>query len=227
MIKLSAKIRKERGRKIKSNGNIPAVVYGPGVENVSVEIDSKEFQKVFKETGESSLIELQVEGEKEVRPVLIHEVQKNPVSDEIIHIDFFQASLKEEVEAKVPLVFEGASFAVKELGGTLVKHFSELEVKALPQNLPHEIKVSIESLKTFEDHVLIKDLILPLDVKATAKPDEIVASVSPPEKVEEELATPVEEKVDEVEKVEKEKKTEEVVEDEPKEEKPAKEEKPK
>lgn len=221
MIKLLAKIRKETGRKtgaIKKAGKIPAVVYGPGVKNVLVEIDYKEFQKVFKETGESSLVGLQIEGEKENRPVLIHEIQKDPVTDEIIHIDLFQASLKEEVEANVPLVIEGTSLAVKELGGTLVKHFSELEVKALPQNLPHEIKISIDRLETFEDHILIKDLVLPNEVKVIAKPDEIVVSVSPPAKVEEELAVPVEEKVEDVEKIEKEKKTEEVVE-EPKEDK--------
>src|SRR3989338_314353 len=221
MIKLNAKIRKEIGRKtdaIKKAGKIPAVVYGPGVKNVSVEIDYREFQKIFKEAGESSLVSLRVQGEKEERPVLIHEIQKDPVLDKIIHIDFFQASLKEEVEANVPLVFEGVSLAVKELGGTLVKHFSELEVKALPQNLPHEIKISIDGLKTFEDHILVKDLILPKEVKIIAKPDEIVVSVSRPAKVEEELAIPVEEKVEDVEKIEKEKKTEEVVE-EPKEEK--------
>jgi len=221
MIKLNAKIRKEIGRKtdaIKKAGKIPAVVYGPGVKNVSVEIDYREFQKIFKEAGESSLVSLRVQGEKEERPVLIHEIQKDPVLDKIIHIDFFQASLKEEVEANVPLVFEGVSLAVKELGGTLVKHFSELEVKALPQNLPHEIKISIDGLKTFEDHILVKDLILPKEVKIIAKPDEIVVSVSRPAKVEEELAVPVEEKVEDVEKIEKEKKTEEVVE-EPKEEK--------
>jgi len=221
MIKLSAKIRRETGRKInaiKNAGKIPAVVYGPGVKNVLIEIDYKEFQKVFKEAGESSLISLRVEEEKEERPVLVHEIQKDSVSDSIIHIDFFQASLKEEVEANVPLVFEGVSLAVKDLGGTLVKHFSELEVKALPQNLPHEIKISIDELKTFEDHILVKDLILPEKVKVIAKADEIVVSVSRPAKVEEELAKPVEEKVEDVEKVEKEKKTEEVVE-EPKEEK--------
>ena len=219
MIKLNAKIRKEIGRKtdaIKKAGKIPAVVYGPGVKNVSVEIDYREFQKIFKEAGESSLVSLHVQGEKEERPVLIHEIQKDPVLDKIIHIDFFQASLKEEVEANVPLVFEGVSLAVKELGGTLVKHFSELEVKALPQNLPHEIKISIDGLKTFEDHILVKDLILPEKVKVIAKADEIVVSVSQPAKVEEELAKPVEEKVEDVEKTEKEKKIEDIVE-EPKE----------
>ncbi len=218
MIKLNAKIRKEKGRKtdvLKNSGRVPAVVYGHKVENVLLDLDEKEFQKVLRTAGESSLIELNVEGEKEIRPVLIHEIQKDPVTDKFIHIDFFQASLKEEVEVEVPLILEGVSLAVKDLGGTLVKNISELQVKALPQNLPHEIKVSIDGLNTFEDHILVKDLILPVGVKATAKPDEIVVSVSAPENVEEELAEAIEEKVENVEKVEKEKKEEDVVEDEP------------
>jgi len=216
MIKLSAKIRKETGRKVGlllSAGKIPAVVYGPGEKNASIEVDYQEFKKVLNEAGESSLVELNVEGEKEKRLVLIHEIQRNPVEDTFIHIDFFQANLKEETEAEVPLVFEGEAPAVKDLGGTLVRNMSEVEVSALPQNLPHEIKVSIESLKTFEDRILVKDLILPKDVKVTANPEEIVASVLAQENVEEELATEIEEKVEDVEKVEKEKKEEVVIEE--------------
>jgi large subunit ribosomal protein L25 len=215
MFELKAKIRNK-----KEAGRIPAVVYGHKVKNVMLDLDEKEFIKIFKSAGESSLIELEVDGEKEKRPVLIHELQVDPVTDKIIHIDFFQASLKEEVEVKVPLIFEGVSLAVKDLGGTLVKSISEVEVKALPQNLPHEIKVSIDGLNTFEDRILVKDLVLPKDVKITAKPDEIVVSVAQPTKVEEELAKEIEEKVEDVEKVEKEKKADDIV-DEPKEEKPA------
>lgn len=217
MISLSAKIRKETGRKtniLRDAGRIPAVVYGHKKDNVLLDIDSKEFEEVYKKTGESSLIELKVEGEKSQKLVLIHDMQKNPVSDKIDHIDFFQAALDEETEVSVPLVFEGESLAVKDLGGTLVKNISEVEVKALPQNLPHEIKVSIELLKTFEDHILIKDLILTKDVKIVAKPEEIVASVLEPSNVEEELAEEIKENVEDVQKVEKEKKEEEPVESE-------------
>jgi len=222
MISLSAKIRKDFGKKtksIKKAGKIPAVVYGPGVKNFSLEIDYKDFQNVFKQAGESSLIELNVEGKQEKRPVLIHEIQKDPVSDKFIHVDFFQVSLKEEVEAAVPLVFLGTAPAEKELGGTLVKNITEVEVKALPQNLPHEIRVSVDGLKTFGDHILIKDLVLPENVKVLKKPNEIVVSVAQQRKIEEELEKPIEENVEGVEKVEKEKKKEEVVIEEPKEEK--------
>jgi hypothetical protein len=91
---------------------------------------------------------------------------------------------------------------------------SELLVKALPQNLPHEIRISIDGLKTFENRILVKDLILPKDVKISVKPDEIVVSVSAPAKVEEELAKEIKEEVENVEKVEKKEKKEEVVDDE-------------
>jgi len=222
MISLKAKVRKETGKKtsaLKDAGRIPAVVYGHKVKNISLDLDYKDFQKVLREAGESSLIELDVEGEKEKKAVLIHEIQKDPVTDKYIHIDFFQTSLTEEVQVKVPLVIEGTSLAVKDLGGTLVKNIAEVEVKALAKNLPHEIKVSIDGLNTFTDHILIKDLILPKDVKVMAKPEEIVVSVSAPAKVEEELAKELEEKVEDVEKVEKEKKTADVVEETPEEKK--------
>jgi large subunit ribosomal protein L25 len=217
MILLKAKIRNDKGRntnKTREAGRIPAVVYGHKIKNVLLDVDYKEFQKVYSKAGVNSLIELDLEGEKEKKIVLIHDFQRDPVTDKFIHIDFFETSSKEEVEVKVPLVFEGIALAVKDLGGTFIKHISELQLKALPQNLPHEIKVSIDKLNTFEDRILVKDLVLPKDVKVLAKPDEIVASVAQPSKVEEELAKEIEEKVEDVEKVEKKEKTEEVVEEE-------------
>ncbi|MBX4201051.1 50S ribosomal protein L25 [Candidatus Parcubacteria bacterium] len=217
MLSLTANIRTELGNKtkaMKKQGQVPAVVYGPGVKNFSLKVDEKEFKKVLKVAGESSLIELLVDGEK--KPVLINKIQKDPITDSIIHIDFFQASLKEEVEVSVPLVFEGTAPAEKDLGGTLNKNMLEVEVKALPQNLPHEIKVNIGSLKTFEDHILIKDLVIPANVKVLKDPEEIVASVLAQQNVEEELAAEITENVEDVGKVEKEKK-EEVIIEEPKE----------
>ena len=219
MVTLKADIRKDFGKRtklIKMDGKIPAILYGPGVKNISIQVDEKEFKKVFHQAGESSLVELLVDKDKKL--VLVHEIQKDPVSDKFIHIDFFQASLTEEVEVNVPLVFEGVAGAENDLGGTLVKNIMELEVRGLPQNLPHEIRVSIDSLKTFEDHILVKDLIFPKGLEVLKKPEEIVASVLPPQKIEEELAEEIKENVEDIEKVEKAKKEDDVVE-EPKEDK--------
>ena len=228
MFTLKAKIRKDLGKKTKAlrkNGVLPAIFYGPkmtsgrGKKALPLEINLKEFEKIYQQAGESTLISLEVE-DPEGKPaasygagqktlVLIHEVQRDPVNSKPIHVDFYQPILEKEITAKVPLVFEGLSPAVKDLGGTLVKDISEVEVRALPQNLPKEIKVMVESLKTFEDNIKISDLKTPEGVKILKKPEEIVASVSPLEKVEEELVKPIEEKVEEVEKVEKKEKVEE------------------
>lgn len=215
MISLNVKIREAKGKKtnqLRQAGIVPAEVYGPGEKNLSLQVNEKEFMKVFKEAGESSLVELTIEGQKDKKPVLIHEIQKDPVTSRPIHIDFFQASLKEEVEVAIPLVFEGVSFAVKDLGANLVKNMTEIEVKALPQNLPHEIKVDLSILKEIGSHILVKDLKVAGNVEILKKPDEIVAAATAVESIEEELATTVEEDVSKVEKVEKEKKEEEVVE---------------
>lgn len=188
---------------------IPAVLYGPGIKNANLSIDRKAFEKVFKETGKSSLVSLSVEGKKDEYSVLINDLKKDPVSGLITHIDFYQPNLSKEIEAEVPLVFEGESDAVKDSSGTLVKNITMVTVKALPGSLPREIKVNVDKLKTFEDSILIKDLVVGEGAKIQKNPEEIVALAIPQEKVEEELEKPIEEKVEEVEKVEKEKKEEE------------------
>lgn len=212
MFTLSAKIREVQGRKVKAlrkKGILPAILYGHKIKNLNLELDLKEFEKAFKEAGESSLIKLKIKNERakiEERSALIKDVKRDPLTEKFLHIDFYQPTLEEEMEALVPLVFEGESKAVKDLGGTLFKEISEVKVKSLPQNLPREIKVNIGKLVAFEDRILIKDLPVPNGVKIFKKLEEIVALVSPPSKrVEEELEKPIEEKVEEVEKIEKKK----------------------
>jgi len=210
MISLSAKIRviKEQNLdQLREKGMIPAVLYGSKTENTSLSIDLKEFSNVYEEAGENALIGLKVEGQDSGKEnsglmVLIHEVQKDPVSGAPIHVDFFQPSLTEKIETEVPLVFVGESEAVNNLGGTLVKHLFEIEVKSLPQDIPGEIEVDIGKLKTVDDEIYVKELSVPANVEILREPDEIVATVSAPQKVEEELEKPIEEKVEEVEKIE-------------------------
>jgi len=190
---------------LRNQGLIPAVLYGPKTPAASLNVAQKEFDKVYEEAGESSLITLMVEGKD--RMVLIHDVQRDPISGAAMHVDFYQAPLDRKIEATVPLAFEGEALAVKELGGTLIKNIQEVEVSAFPQDLPPEIQVNVEGLQTFEDTILIKDLVKSEKIEILKDPSDIVAQVVPVEQVEEELERPVEEKVEEVEKVgEKEKK---------------------
>ncbi|HHE76772.1 MAG TPA: 50S ribosomal protein L25 [Candidatus Parcubacteria bacterium] len=204
MLNLKSKTRKIFGKKTKElreKGIAPAILYGPKIENIPLEVNLKDFYDVYKEAGESSLISLEVSDLKDKKfSVLIHKINRDPLSDKIIHIDFYQPVLTEETEVLVPLVFEGESPAVKDLGGTLVKEIQEIEVRALPQNLPHEIKADISNLKTFDDELLVRDLQIPENVKINREPDEIVAVVVSPEK--EEVAEAPEETAEETEEKE-------------------------
>jgi len=196
-LELNAQVRKATGNKLKvlrKKGFIPAIVYGAGHKNIPIEVDYHEFEKAFKQTGESTIIKLKIGNQ--AKNVLIHDVAREPVGDRFIHIDFYQVRMDKAITAEVGLVFEGEAPAVKNLEGVLVKNITEVEVEALPKDLPHEIKVDISALKTFDDHIKIKDLKLPLGVKVLAEPEEVIASVIPP-RTKEELEE-LEEKPEEV-----------------------------
>lgn len=209
MLSLTTKIRSktEKTKVLRESGFIPGVLYGPVTPNQEIAIDAKIFRKMYEQTGESELVSLQVDGKEHI--VLVYDTQLHPISGEVIHVDFYQPRLDKPIEITVPLEFVGEAPAVKELAGTLVKNIQEVEVRALPQNLPHEIKVNVEKLAAFEDRILIKDIVQSKDFEILRESDDIVAMVVPPQDVEAELATPVQENIEAVEVVEKGKKAEE------------------
>lgn len=214
MLELSAKLRQETGRKnkqIRKQGLIPAILYGHKVKNLALLVKAADFVKTYQEAGESTLIKLKIEDSQEKeksakeRIVLIYQVAKEPVSDEVSHIDFYQVKMDEAIKVEVPLVFVGESLAVASESGILIKNVQSVEVEALPQNLPHQIEVDISSLKSFNNRIHIKDLSIPEKVKILDNPEEVVVSVIPPrsEAELEELEKAPEEKVEEVKLEEK------------------------
>lgn len=210
-LELKSKKRTLLGKKVKSlrrEGVIPAVVYGGKEGSVPIELDLKEFSKIFKAAGETTLIKLLV-GEK-AKNVLIHDISYDPVTEEMNHVDFYEVKMDEKITTKVLLVFTGDAPAVVDLGGVLIKAMQELEVRALPADLPHQIEIDISQLRTFDDNILVKDIKLPKNVEVLENLETSVAVVAPP-RSEAELETlkgEVEEKVEEV-KVEAEEKTKE------------------
>jgi large subunit ribosomal protein L25 len=198
MIELDSQTRNkaEKLALVRGKGLVPGVLYGPKTKNQTVQVDAKEFEKAYKQAGESSLVNLK--SQEGVSPVLIREVQKDPLRGRVIHVDFYQPALDEAIEVPVSLAFEGEAPAVKDLGGTLLRNIQEVEVKALPQNLPHEIAVDISVLGTFEDKILVKDLVRDASVEILREPDELVAQAVAAEDVEAELEQPVEENVEAV-----------------------------
>lgn len=198
---LKVKIREKGGvNQLRQDGFIPGVVYGRGVENTNVVVEAPILEKVLQKAGESTLLELSIDGSKS-KHVLIQEVQRDPVKDNLTHVDFLEVSLDRKIKAEIPLLFIGDSPAVKELNGTLIRSMQEVEVEALPQNLPHNIEVDISSIKTFEDQITVADIKTSSGVKILTTADTILASVIPP-RTEEEMESLKGEVVEDVTKVE-------------------------
>ncbi|MBI2024283.1 50S ribosomal protein L25 [Candidatus Giovannonibacteria bacterium] len=186
MLSINAEKREIKGKKVKKlreSGKIPGIVYGAGEKEILLEIPEREFEKVFREAGESSLVELKIEGSN--KNVLIHDVSFDPIKDRPVHVDFLQVRMDKLIKATVELSFDGESPAVK-LGGILVKVVRELEIEALPKDLPPSINVDISKLLNFGDKFSVSDLELPKGVKVHASADEALALVVAP-KTEEEL----------------------------------------
>lgn len=186
MQELKAKPRTELGKKtnaLRRAGFLPAVIYGEGIESRSISVPYKDFEKVYREAGESTLLTLDVEGKK--YNVLIHDLFRDPLKGQPLHADFYAVRMDKVIRTKVPVEFIGESPAVKNEGGILIKIIQELEVEALPQDLPHSINLDISSLSTLESKLFIKDILVPKAVKVMADPGDTIVLVEPPRSVEE------------------------------------------
>jgi len=195
--KLEAKERKICGRKVKKlrrEGILPANLYGKKIKSQALQVPLRDFQKVYKEAGETKLIDLKVG--TETFPVLIHNVQLHPVTGEPFHIDFHHVSLKEKTTAMVPVEITGESPAVKQGIGVLIQPISELEVEAFPQDLPEHLVVDISRLSQVDDQVTVSEIEVDREkVLIKADPSQIVAKIGPLEKEEVISPAPAEEAV--------------------------------
>ncbi len=201
MPKLAVEKRDTLGKEVKNlrkRGMVPAGFYGRKEASTPITVAEKDFKKVFKEAGESTVVTL--EGVGEEKDALIHDVERDPVTGAIRHVDFYVLEKGKKVEVEVPLTFIGVSPAVKDMGGTLVKVMHALPIEALPKDLPHGIEVDISVLVTLESKIHVKDLKLPSGVEAKSAPEEVVALVAEYKEEVEEVAAPIDLSAIEVEK---------------------------
>ncbi len=206
-IKLKVKKRDVLGKKVKDlrkEGILPAELFGPEIENKHLSIPKKDFNKVFGEAGKNTVVEVIIEGEEKAIPTMITDVQIHPLSREPLSADFYMVSRDVEIEAKVPIKFTGEAPAEKE-GLIVVKILNEIEVKAFPQDIPHEIEVNISGLETTKDHILVKNLNIPSNIELITPEETTVVTISEKEEeiVEEEPSPEAEELKEEKTEAEK------------------------
>jgi large subunit ribosomal protein L25 len=165
--KISANERTAKGADMRTKIAIPAVVYGMGAPAASVVLNYDEFAKLYDEAGEASLIDLLL-GDKADGKVLIQDIQYDPISDRITHVDLRRIDMNKAMTATVELRFVGESPVIKEQGGTLMRNIMAVEVKCLPKDLVSHIDIDLSVLKTFDDVIKIKNLNIPAGISITS-----------------------------------------------------------
>ncbi len=163
---------------LRNAGIVPAELYGHGSENSHLSVSAKEFAKVFKAAGETTVVTLLLDKAKV--PAIIYHIQKDSISGEVSHIDFYQVRMDEVMSAKIPVEFVGESPAVREQGAVVNKVVSELEVEALPQDLPHQFVVDLSSLTEIGKTIYVRDIAVPKGVKMLVEEDMAVVSAVAP-----------------------------------------------
>lgn len=179
---LRARPRTIKGKKVRflrRRGVTPANIYGHNIPSTAIELDTDPLVRTLRHTPRTALMSLYIAGEQAARPVLIRLIQRNPIDDSILHIDFYQVSLREKMRTEVPVHLTGTSPAVEDLGGVLVQELNTVQVECLPTDLPQVIEADINGLCTFEDSLHVRDLTVPPGVTILTDPDVVVATVTP------------------------------------------------
>jgi large subunit ribosomal protein L25 len=159
----------------RDQGILPANIYGKDITSVAVQLPIKEFLATYKETGSSALVDIMFEGT--AKPALIHNLQVDPITKLPLHADFFQVNLKEKVKTAIPLVVVGEAKAVTDKIGLLMQPVTEIEVEALPADLPENIEVNVEQLAAIGDQILVSDLKAPKDVEILTEGSQVALKI--------------------------------------------------
>jgi len=192
IIEIEATTRTVIGKQVKAlrrSGLLPAIMYGVGMEPQTLELPAHETELILQKVSGSTLIDLKVG--KKTHKVLVREVQREVISRKPIHVDFLEVAMDVTIRAVVPIELVGEAPAVRELGGVLVSGLNEIEVEALPSNLPDRISVDLSGLITIDDSITVGDLEVEEGVTILTEPDEAIANViyqveeEEPEEVEE------------------------------------------
>jgi large subunit ribosomal protein L25 len=180
---LTVEPREVVGKKVaqlRRSGLTPGNVYGHGLDSVSIQVDTDTMDKTLKTMLANEVIDLKISGEKDTRPVVVQKVQRHPLTSKVLHTEFYQVSLRTKMHADVPLVVVGKSEGVDTFNGVLVHALENVQVEALPLDLPSRIEVDITPLAHLEDTLHVSDLVVPEGVTLLTDPEVVVVKVASP-----------------------------------------------
>lgn len=163
--------------RLRREGILPAVIYGRGLPSISVQMPYVSARDLMNEHGKSTLINVQVAGEAEPRPVVVRQIEQNPVTRSLLHLDFYQVDLSRLITTQIPIVLTGTAPAVARWNGLLVQGLEHVEIEALPQSLPQHLEVPVSSLAQIGDHLLLGSVRAPAGVRILTGLDAVVVTV--------------------------------------------------
>jgi large subunit ribosomal protein L25 len=173
-------------RKLRRENKTPAVLFGMGDESIPLTLATSDIEKAFQEAGESSLIELTIDTQKQVNTI-ISDITFHPVTEKILHTSLRRVSLTKKISTQVPINLEGESPAVESGEGILLQLLNEIEVTCFPQDIPHEIVMNISSLEHIDDALHVSDIkVNTAKVELSADPEDLVVKVDYAQQEEEE-----------------------------------------
>lgn len=182
-IVLSASARNRIGKKVKflrREGKLPAILYGKSMENpIPVTMDNAETSKVLRTISSSTLVTIDVDGEEHM--TLVRDFQIDPIYQSLQHVDFLVVSLTEKVTTMITVQVEGVAPIIEAEGGLLVTGMEQIEIQALPQDLPSHLTVDVSGLEAFGDTLFVRDVPLPAGVELLTDPDELLIVATAPQ----------------------------------------------
>ncbi len=189
-IELSAATRDILGKKVRflrRQGLTPANLYGRNVKSTALQVDTTQLKHTLAKAGKSSLVALKVDSAKRPKMVIIRDIQREPLTGGLLHVDLYQVKMEERIKIEVSLLFVGEASAIRDRGGILVQNMTSVEVECLPANMPHNIEVDLSVLKELDQAVHVKDLSVDEGVTILTDPEQSIIQIAR-SKVEVEIA---------------------------------------
>ena len=180
-LKLPASKRDILGKKarfLRRKGITPTHLFGHDLKSLPLQCDTAELQRIIGQAHATRLINLEIEGEKQPRSIIIREIQRVGHTGQLLHVDFYQVKKTEKITVDVPLVLVGEAPALKEKGRLLTLGVNSLSIECLPAKIPAQIEVDLSSLEELEQTIRVSDLTLPPDITVTTGSDQLVVKVS-------------------------------------------------
>ena len=180
-MELTANNREILGKKVKilrRNGITPVHLFGHQVEPLPLQCDTVELQRILTQTGKTGLINLKLESTSQQRNVMVREVQREPRSGKLLHVDFYQVRMDEKLRVEVPIVTVGEAPALKSKENFLAHELNTLNIECLPDEIPGKIEVDISSLTEDEQAIHVRDIVLPGNITVLDHPDQMVVKIT-------------------------------------------------